>query len=390
MKINRVFLCVMDSFGCGEAPDSADFGDEGANTLRSCAKSTYFCADNLISLGLGNVEGVDCLECAKAPRGAYCRLTERSRGKDTTVGHWEIAGYSSRSPLPTYPDGFPSELIDKIEKAFGTKVLCNKPYSGTVVINDYGDEHVATGFPIVYTSADSVFQIACHEDIVPLERLYELCEIARKILVGEHGVGRVIARPFVGTSGYYTRTANRRDYSLIPPADTLLDYLKNDNFDVIAVGKINDIFAGKGITEAIASHANAEGIQIMQEMLPRDFHGLCFINLVDFDMLYGHRRDVDGYARAVSEFDEFLPSFIEGMKEDDLLIITADHGCDPAFIKTTDHTREYVPMIVFGDAIKPCDLRTRDTFADIAASICELLGCDYKGEGESFASKTLK
>ena len=388
--MKRIFIIVLDSFGIGEMPDAAYFGDTGSNTLRSISKIKCFSIPYLLKLGIGNIDGVDFLEASPSPIGAYARLSERSKGKDTTTGHWEIAGIVSDTPMPTYPGGFPSEVLDEFCKAIGKeKVLCNLPYSGTKVINDYGEEHLKTGYPIVYTSADSVFQIATHTDIVPLETLYDYCKKAREILVGKHGVGRVIARPFTGSAPEFTRTADRRDFSLEPPKPTMLDFISKAGLDTIAVGKIRDIFAGIGITEAIPTHSNDEGMKEALSIVDRDFRGLCFINLVDFDMLYGHRNDIDGYARAISEFDAFLPSFIEKMKEDDLLIITADHGCDPA-TESTDHSREYVPLLMIGNKIKSIDLGTLSGFSHIAATVCDLLNVNYSAEGESLADKILK
>ena len=389
-KIKRVFIIVLDSFGIGEMPDSAEFGDAGSNTLRSISGSSFFSAPNLIDAGLSLIDGVDCLEKVSTPRGAYARLSERSRGKDTTTGHWEIAGIVSKTPMPTYPNGFPAEVLDEFCRAIGKDgVLCNLPYSGTKVINDYGEEHLKTGLPIVYTSADSVFQIATHTDIVPLDTLYEYCHKARAILKGTHGVGRVIARPFTGTAPSFTRTADRRDFSLEPPKPTMLDFISNANLDTISVGKIRDIFAGAGIKESHPTHSNKEGMDEALRLADKDFNGLCFINLVDFDMLYGHRNDIDGYAKAISEFDAFLPSFINKMREDDILIITADHGCDPA-TESTDHSREYVPLIVLGDRVKSVNLGTLNGFSGIAATVCELLNVPYDGEGESFSSHITK
>ena len=381
--IKRIFLVVLDSCGIGYEPDAADFGDVGADTMRTISKSEKFHIPNLLKMGLGNIDGIEYLPKTENPTAAVARMREVSRGKDTTIGHWEIAGVVSPAPLPTYPNGFPKEVLDKFEKATGRGVLCNKPYSGTDVIRDYGDEHVKTGKLIVYTSADSVFQIAAHEDVVPLEDLYTYCRQAREILQGEHGVGRVIARPFIGESGSYKRTANRHDFSLIPPRETMLDVLKSCDLDVIAVGKITDIFAGKGVTETIYTHSNQEGMDITLDILNnRDFHGLCFTNLVDFDMLYGHRQDVDGYANALSEFDAWLSDFCPKMGEDDVLMICADHGCDPGD-NSTDHTREYIPYIIYGDKIKPQDLGTRMGFSEIAYTVCELLGVNFDGEGLS-------
>lgn len=379
--MKRVFLMVLDSCGCGAAPDAAAFGDEGANTLRRIAASPRFSADTLCRLGLGHIDGVDYL-----PKGelaaAVARLTERSAGKDTTIGHWELAGVVSPSPLPTYPDGFPEEVLEPFCQATGRGVLCNRPYSGTQVIADYGQQHVDTGDLIVYTSADSVFQIAAHEDVVPLEQLYAYCRAAREILVGKHGVGRIIARPFVGKAPTFTRTGNRRDFSLLPPATTMLDAIAKTGQDVWAVGKISDIFAGRGVTRKTATHSNEEGMAAALEAVSTDFRGLCFINLVDFDMVYGHRQDIDGYAAALATFDAWLPSFMEKMRPEDLLLITADHGCDPGDT-STDHTREYVPLLVYGKAITPANLGTRDTFADVAATVTAYLDVPYHGAGES-------
>ncbi|MBQ4327754.1 MAG: phosphopentomutase [Clostridia bacterium] len=381
--MKRVFLIVLDSFGIGEAPDAAAFGDKGANTLKSISRSEHFSVPNMRRLGLFNIDGLESMGAGPCPLAAHGKMQEKSMGKDTTIGHWEIAGIVSPDPLPTYPNGFPAEILDKFTKATGRRVLCNKPYSGTDVIRDYGEEHLKTGDLIVYTSADSVFQIAAHEDLVPVEQLYEYCRAARKILCGKHGVGRVIARPFIGQIGSFTRTANRRDFSIEPTDKTLLDAVKSAGKDVIAVGKITDIFAGKGVTETIITHGNTEGMQISLDMAERDFDGLCFINLVDFDMVYGHRNDIDGYAKAISEFDRWLPTFLGKMGEDDALIITADHGCDPGDV-STDHTREYTPLLLFGKGIKPQNLGTRSSFADIAATVADMLGVDFIGDGKSF------
>ncbi len=373
--MKRIFLIVLDSLGIGAAPDAADFGDIGANTLRSAHSTGKLEIPNLIRLGIGNVDGVDYLEKCDTPAAVHARLAEISRGKDTTIGHWEIAGLVSPNPMPTYPEGFPEELIDAFEKAAKVGTLCNKPYSGTEVIRDYGDEHIQSGKLIVYTSADSVFQIAAHEDKVPPEKLYEYCRIARRLLVDEHSVGRVIARPFIGEAPSFTRTANRRDFSIEPPRDTLLDKLKVQGFDVIAVGKIEDIFAGAGITEAIHTHSNAEGMKIASELSSKDFSGLAFINLVEFDSHYGHRQDAIGYARALSEFDAWLPSFIDGLEDEDALIITADHGCDPSD-DSTDHTREYVPFLLYGKKISPRNLGTMQSFTNVAKTVAQLLEAD--------------
>ena len=387
--MKRIFLIVLDSFGIGALPDAADFGDAGANTLESCAKSPKLYIPNMIAAGLGNIDGVDCLPKMDAPTGAVARLAESSMGKDTTIGHWEIAGIISPQPLPTYPDGFSEEVLQPFREATGRGILANAPWSGTKVIEAYGDEHVKTGDLIVYTSADSVFQIAAHEGVVPLEQLYEYCRIARAQLKGKHGVGRVIARPFIGESGHYTRTSNRHDYSLEPPRETMLDAIKNAGLDSIGVGKIYDIFAGLGTTEHVYNKSNADGMAHAMDYVNRDFQGLCFVNLVDFDMLYGHRRDVEGYANALTEFDSWLGQFLDRLGDEDLLMITADHGCDPAYTATTDHTREYVPLLVLGRQVKPVNLGTRGSFADIAATITELLGVEFDTPGESFAKEIL-
>ena len=380
--MKRAFLIVLDSFGIGALPDAAAFGDAGANTLGSVATSSALHVPTLRKMGLFNIAGVSCGEKEPAPIAAYGRAAERSAGKDTTIGHWEIAGIYSAKPLPTYPNGFPADLLAAFSRETGRGVLCNLPYSGTAVINDYGDEHLRTGDLIVYTSADSVFQIAAHEALVPPEQLYEYCRIARRLLVGEHAVGRVIARPFVGGSGAYTRTANRRDFSLEPPAKTLLDRVSEAGLDTISVGKISDIFCGRGVSESFPTHGNSEGIETARRLLDRDFHGLCFVNLVDFDMLYGHRRDIDGYARALTEFDAFLADALATLGEEDLLIVTADHGCDPGYLATTDHTREYVPVLVYTKGIPPADLGTRDSFADIGATVAAWLDVPFGNVGE--------
>ena len=388
--MKRIFLIVLDSFGIGAMPDSESFGDVGVNTLKACAATGKLHIPNLIAAGLGHIDGVTCLPKAEAPAGAYARLAERSMGKDTTIGHWEIAGIVSPDPLPTYPDGFPEEVMKPFCEAVGRGYLANAPWSGTAVIEEYGDRHVATGDLIVYTSADSVFQIAAHEDVVPLEKLYEYCHIAREMLKGKHGVGRVIARPFVGTSGKYTRTPNRHDYSLEPPKETLLDAVKAAGLDSIGVGKIYDIFAGRGTTEHVYNKSNADGMHHTANFAARDFHGLCFVNLVDFDMHFGHRRDPEGYANALNEFDAWLGEFVKNLGEDDLVMVTADHGCDPAYTATTDHTREYVPLLMLGKHVKPINLGTRTSFADIAATVAQLLDVTFDTPGESFAKEILK
>ena len=370
--MKRAFLIVLDSFGIGNAPDAADFGDKGSNTIKTVSASPKFVIKNMKRMGLFNIDGVDCCEKESDPAGAYGRFFELSKGKDTVSGHWEIAGVVSEKPMPTYPDGFPPEVIAEFERLTGRKVIVNKPYSGTQVIADYGKEHVETGALIVYTSADSVFQIAAHEEVVPLEQLYEYCRIARKMLTGEHAVGRVIARPFIGTEGNYTRTPNRHDFALKPPKATMLDDLKAAGRDVIAVGKINDIFAGSGVTEAIPTKGNADGMEKTLALAERDFEGLCFVNLVDFDMLYGHRNDVDGYAAALTEFDRWLDVFLPLMREEDVLMVTADHGCDPGY-PGTDHTREAIPLLMYGASVAPRDLGTRYGFGGISELIKEYL-----------------
>ncbi len=381
--MKRIFLIVLDSFGIGEMPDAHKFGDFGVDTLKSVAESPYFSMPNMGELGLFSIDGVDCVKGPDTIKGRVARMTEASIGKDTTIGHWEIAGICSENPLPTYPNGFPKEIIDAFEEACGRKVLCNKPYSGTEVIKEYGEEHMKTGDLIVYTSADSVFQIAAHEDIVPVETLYEYCRIARKILTGEHGVGRVIARPFIGEPGNFTRTKRRHDFSLVPPKKTMLNILQENGKEVLAVGKINDIFAGSGITEYVYTGSNDEGVERCLEYMDRDFEGLCFVNLVDFDSSYGHRNDIPGYAKALTSFDEKLPQIMEKLRDEDILMITADHGCDPGYLETTDHSREYTPFIMYGKNITPGNIGTRKTFADIAATVLEYFGIASSLEGTS-------
>ena len=386
--MKRIFLFVLDSFGIGAMPDSESFGDVGVNTLAACATSKELNIPNMIAAGLGSIDGVSCLS-GEHVAGACARLQEASMGKDTTIGHWEIAGIVSPNPLPTYPEGFPEEVLEPFRQATGRGILANAPWSGTAVIEEFGDEHVKTGDLIVYTSADSVFQIAAHEEVVPLEQLYEYCRIARQQLPGKHGVGRVIARPFIGTSGAYKRTSNRHDYSLEPPARTMLDAIKESGKASIGVGKIHDIFAGRGTTEHVYNKSNTNGMEHAMHYADVDFEGLCFVNLVDFDMLYGHRRDIDGYAKALTEFDRWLPGFMAKMGEEDLVMITADHGCDPAYAATTDHTREYVPLLILGKGVKNVNLGTRTNFADIAATVTELLEVPFETPGRSFAKEIL-
>ena len=388
--MKRVFLIVLDSFGIGAMPDSESFGDVGVNTLRACASSKELQIPNMLAAGLGNIDGVECLPKCGTTTGAYARLTEASQGKDTTIGHWEISGLVSNRPLPTYPNGFPQEVLDAFTEATGRGCLCNLPYSGTDVIRDYGEEQLKTGKWIVYTSADSVFQVAAHEELIPLDELYDACHKARKLLQGEHGVGRVIARPFVGAPGSFQRTSNRHDYSLEPPGTTLLDALQKAGKATIGVGKIYDIFAGQGVSDHVYNKSNTNGMEHTLNYAAQDFEGLCFVNLVDFDMLYGHRRDIDGYAKALTEFDSWLPKLMEQLGEDDIVMITADHGCDPAYTATTDHTREYVPLLVLGQKVRPVNMGTRKSFADIAATVAQLLDVELDTPGESFASEILE
>ncbi len=387
MKLHKTVLIVLDSVGAGSLPDASLYGDDGANTLRHVYESGYLRTPNLYGLGLGKIRGLDFEEnCALA--GAYGRAAEQSRGKDTTTGHWEIAGIRLEKPFPTYPNGFPADVIECFEKAIGRKTLGNKPASGTAILDELGEEHLRTGYPIVYTSADSVFQIACHEDIIPREELYRFCLIARQQLQGEHGVGRVIARPFIGTGkGSFTRTDGRRDFSLEPIGDTLLDEMKEAGLDVWGVGKIEDIFASRGLTFSVHAAGNEACIQTTLDLLDREFSGLLFVNLVDTDMIYGHRRDVKGYAEALNRFDAAVPEIMKRMSGDDLLIITADHGCDPTW-KGTDHTREYVPLLCWNRHIRSgISLGTRNTFSDIAATIAEGHMLKKRFGGKSFFEK---
>lgn len=382
--ISRVVLVVMDSVGIGELPDAANYGDAGSNTLGNIIRDMpNLKLENLTKLGLGSIEGLRIPKC-DSPIGAYGRAMEQSPGKDTTTGHWEIAGINLKQAFPTYPDAFPKELIDEFEKAIGTKCIGNEVASGTEIIARLGDEHVSTGYPIVYTSADSVFQIAAHEEIIPLDRLYEMCSIARKMLQGEHAVGRVIARPFLGESGNYKRTSNRKDFSLLPESKTMLDIIKENNMSVMAVGKIEDIFAGVGITDAVHTKGNMDGVDKTLEYMDTDSRGLIFTNLVDFDMMYGHRNDVQGYGKSLWEFDSRIPEIMSRMKDSDVLIITADHGCDPS-TPSTDHSREYIPLLVYGKHIKQgASIGTRKSFSDISATILDMLGLPMQTEGASF------
>ncbi len=365
----RVFLIVLDSLGIGGAPDAADWGDTGSNTLEAIRRHAAFDCPNLARLGLFEIAGVGG---GTGPAAAsYARMREASRGKDTTIGHWEIAGVISREPLPTYPEGFPEEVITAFSELTGRGVLCNRPYSGTDVIRDFGEEHLATGKLIVYTSADSVFQIAAHETLVPPSELYRYCELARKLLQGKHGVGRVIARPFAGEYPF-VRTPRRHDFSLTPPRTTLIDLLSAAGYDTLSVGKIYDIFAGRGFSESFPTTGNEDGMQKTLALSERDFCGLAFVNLVDFDMLYGHRNDIAGYAAAMTAFDRRLGDLLPKLRRDDILIITADHGCDPS-TPSTDHSREDTPMLILGAGVKKgIDLGMRRSFADIGATVAEI------------------
>ena len=381
----RVFLIVLDSVGAGALPDAALYGDEGANTLAHVLLTENPKLPNLKHMGLGYIDGIPCERPADAA-GAVGRAMEKSPGKDTTTGHWEIAGIRLEKPFPTYPDGFPADVIEAFEQAIGRKTLGNYAASGTEILEVLGEEHLRTGYPIVYTSADSVFQIACNEEIIPLETLYEWCETARKLLTGEHGVGRVIARPFVGRhKGAFTRTRGRRDFSLVPPQPTMLDALLDAGYFTMGIGKIEDIFAEKGLKESVHSAGNTACIEEWMKMMRRDFDGLTFINLVDFDMLYGHRRDTKVYAEALEEFDEKLGEAMAIAREGDIFLITADHGCDPTF-RGTDHTREHIPVIAWSKGMRSLvSLGTRETFADIAATVAELFGLPERFNATSFA-----
>lgn len=379
----KVHLIILDGLGVGAMPDAYMYNDLNTNTLKSISKSVNFSIPNLTKMGILKIPFISIPSENNKANGAYGKAAERSKGKDTTTGHWEIAGVISDTPFPTYPSGFPKEIIDLFEKLTGRNVLCNLPFSGTAVIEEYGLLHMQTGDLIVYTSADSVFQIAAHEDVIPVEQLYKYCEIARKILVGTHAVARVIARPFIGIPGNFSRTAKRKDFSLKPPSQTLLDLLKESGYEVVGIGKIEDIFAGQGLTQAVHTISNKDGMQKAIEYLDKDFSGLVFTNLVDFDMLYGHRNDVEGYAKALSEFDKWLESFLLRMGKEDILIITADHGCDPAS-PSTDHSREYVPILIHGEKIKrDFSLGVLPSFSYIGATIADIFKIKYTLAGES-------
>ncbi len=389
--IKRVILMVLDSAGVGEMPDAAKYGDEGSNTLGNVAKAVGGLAmPNMQKMGLGNIISIEGVAPASHPTGAYGKAAEKSAGKDTTTGHWEIAGVVLERQFPVYPNGFPPEVIDEFEKRIGREVLGNKVASGTEIIKELGDEHIKTKNPIVYTSADSVFQIAAHEDVIPVEELYKICRIAREILQGEHAVARVIARPFIGKSGEYVRTYNRADFSLTPPHDTLLDNVVKAGMEVVGVGKIWDIFAGQGITKSFHTQGNMDGIDKTLEAMDILERGLVFTNLVDYDMLYGHRNDPEGYAKALEDFDMRLPEILSKLGENDVLIITADHGCDPT-TESTDHSREYVPILIYGEKIKPgVNLGTLNSFSDIGQTVADFLGCSSLKNGTSFKRLVLK
>ena len=385
----RAFWIVLDSAGIGNAPDAEAFGDEGSNTWKTCYDSGKLHIPNMEKLGIYNIDEMNYGDKSLSPIGCYGRLHEKSMGKDTTIGHWEMAGMISPKPFPVYPDGFPKDVLDEFRKQTGREVLCNKPYSGTEVIKDYGREHMETGALIVYTSADSVFQIAAHEDVVPVESLYEMCETARHILTGKNAVARVIARPFVGENGNYKRTPNRRDFSLKPSEDNILCRVRDKGLDVIGVGKIHDIFAGVGLTESKHTNDNQDGMDVTLDYMKQDNKGIIYTNLVEFDSTWGHRRDYKGYARGLEEFDDRLAQVLDTMKDTDMLVITADHGCDPTY-KGTDHTREYVPLLVYGKCLKHgVNLGTGDTYADIAQTLAEIFGTEPVKIGKSFLNKIM-
>ena len=389
MRINRVTIVVLDSAGVGALPDADRYGDAGANTIGNISRVRKLHLPNMAKMGLGNIIEINGVPPAKRPTGAFGKMAEMSKGKDTTTGHWEIAGIILDKPFPTYPEGFPTEIINAFETKIGRKVLGNKVASGTEIIRELGPQHIKTGYPIVYTSADSVFQIAAHEEVIPIEELYHYCRLAREILVGEHAVGRVIARPFVGVEGNFQRTANRRDFSLEPPGPTLLDLLKEKGYRVAGVGKIEDIFNGRGLTEAVHTKDNTDGVDKTIDFLKQDFNGLIFTNLVEFDSSYGHRNDIEGYAQALEDFDRRVPEILEYISPGQLLVITADHGCDPAF-PGTDHTREHVPILIYGPGVYTgTDLGTRRSFADLGATVADIFGLETEN-GQSFKEYLLK
>ncbi|MDN5326891.1 MAG: phosphopentomutase [Moorella sp. (in: firmicutes)] len=389
MKLDRVILIVLDSVGVGALPDAAQYGDEGSNTLAHIAATVDLRLPNLTRLGVGNITPLRGIPPVGTPVAAWGKMASQTAGKDTTSGHWELAGLILERPFPLYPHGFPPEIIEPFEKAIGRRVLGNKPASGTAIIEELGAEHMRTGYPIVYTSADSVFQIAAHEEVIPVEELYRYCKIARRLLTGEHAVGRVIARPFVGEPGHFIRTDRRQDFSLEPPRPTLLDAVIAAGLEVMAVGKIKDIFAGRGISRWIHTHDNMDGVDQTRNFMREGERGLIFTNLVDFDMRYGHRNDVAGYAAALEAFDRRLPELLDALETSDALILTADHGCDPT-TPSTDHSREYVPLLIYGKRIRPLNIGVRPTFADLGATVAALLGVPYDLPGKSFASMLLE
>ena len=386
MDIKRIAVIVIDGVGAGELPDAADYGDAGSNSLSNTARVLGgINLPNLGEIGIGNITPIQGVPPRKETRGAYGKCTEISKGKDSVTGHWELMGVEVKKPFPTYPNGFPPEVLDEFKRLTGYDVLGNKPASGTEIIKELGEEHVRTGIPIVYTSADSVFQIAAHEDVIPIPELYRLCEISRKMLTGEHAVGRVIARPFIGDSAEtFTRTKRRHDYPLLAPVDTMLDTLIKAGHKVYATGKIDDLFGGRGITKTHHSVFNMESIQAMVDFMDEDFTGMLFANLVEFDMTYGHRNDVKGYAQKLEEFDAFVPTIRAKMQPTDIAMVVADHGVDPTTV-STDHSREYIPLLVFGQQVKDSiDLGIRGSFADVAATIAEALGVTPPAIGKSF------
>lgn len=389
--MSRVIMVVLDSLGVGCLPDAERFGDEGTNTLKRMATlRPNMNIPHMLEMGLGCIEGVDYFPCSINSTGAVGRSKEASEGKDTTTGHWEIAGLLIDQPFKTYPKGFPSHVIEAFEREIGRKTLCNQPYSGTDVIRDFGEEHIKTGFPIIYTSADSVFQVAAHEEVISVDELYRICEIARQLLMGEDQVARVIARPFIGEKGQYTRTSNRHDYSIKPFGKTVLDDAVAHGLEVKAVGKIVDIFDGEGITESVHTISNMDGVDKTLDYMKQSFDGIIFTNLVDFDAKYGHRRNVEGYREAVEAFDARLPEIISQMQSDDVLFLLADHGNDPGH-HGTDHTREYIPIIAYGSSIKGgANIGTRETFSDIAATVADLLQIPYQGRGVSFKKEMIQ
>jgi phosphopentomutase len=387
----RVIWVILDSVGMGELPDAEKYGDVGSHTIGNVAEKVGgLNIPHMVALGLGNIEGMKNVDKTSEPKGAYGKLGEISVGKDTTTGHWEMAGIHSVNPFPTYPEGFPKDIVEKFEAAVGRKVIGNKPASGTAILDELGQQHMESGDLILYTSADSVFQIAAHEEVVPIEELYKICRIAREMLIEEHALARVIARPFIGKPGDWQRTANRRDFSLKPPKDTVLDHIKADNLDVIAVGKIEDIFAEQGITEAIHTKSNMDGVDQTIKYLKEDNKGLIYTNLVDFDSKWGHRNDYEGYAKGLEDFDARLPEIYENMRDGDILIINADHGCDPT-MPGTDHSREYIPFLAFGKNIKEgADIGTRKTFGDIGQTVADYLGVKPMELGTSFLKDIIK